>query len=488
MAQTAVEVHHNADEAWLKSNYVEMVINKKGVFGGNTSNKPVNFHQNRNNTNNLFGFIANPKKDKWQDYDGDYFTPRDAEEGFSISINGTNYSNNNRIDPSEIPGNITEVTISESDCFETLATANWQGTIENLEINRSFVISESGLFIKMVTSLINRSSETKKNIFFLHNLDPDNNYTLNGNFNTDLKIMSQPTAKNNIAMVKASQKGDATPLDSDGSVVSFFANDSRARVTYGGFTNRDAAAIWNGRFFQSNINDSSNNLDQAMSIAFNIGNISPGETKEFTYYYVLEDVNISFSPLIIDSSYQNPSDCVTNDGQIILSGFLPSEDYIIQYLKNGITVPNQSFTSNINGNITIDNLSVAEYSNFKINTNVCNTNINNKIILEASNDKNGCEELFVKKQALKYPRYFTPNNDGINDYWQIDDIQLFVNPVIHIMNRYGKLLKTIQPQDRGWDGTYNGKKVISNDYWFVIYYDNQRGKREQQHGNFSLIR
>lgn len=484
-AQT--EVYHKSGEAWLKSNYVEMVINKKGVFGGNTSNKPTTFHENRNGTNNLFGFIANPTRDNWQDYDGDYFTPRDAEEGFTISINGINYSNNNRIDPSQIPGSISEVSKSESECLETLATAIWQGAIENIDIKRSFIISETGLFIKMVTTLFNKSSEVKKKVYFSHNLDPDNNYTINGNFSTVLKIVSQPSALNNIAMVKASQNGNATPQDKDGSVVSFFADDSRARVTYGGFANRNASDIWNGLFLQSNVNETSD-LDVAMSIAFNLGDIDPGETKEFTYYYILEDVNIFFSPLIIDSSYKNPSDCNASDGQIILSGFLPSENYNIEYQKDGIKIPNQSFTSNSNGNITFVNLKVGKYSNFTISSVGCKTILNNTIVLDAPYDKKDCKKDSVKKLVLKYPLFFTPNNDGVNDYWQIDDIKSLVNPVVHIMDRYGKLLKTLQPQDKGWDGTYNGRKVLSNDYWFIIYYDNEFGNREKQNGNFSLIR
>ncbi|WP_162984925.1 T9SS type B sorting domain-containing protein, partial [Mesonia aquimarina] len=37
-------------------------------------------------------------------------------------------------------------------------------------------------------------------------------------------------------------------------------------------------------------------------------------------------------------------------------------------------------------------------------------------------------------------------------------------------DRYGKLLKQLSPSGPGWDGTYNGNPVSSNDYWFRVEY------------------
>jgi hypothetical protein len=43
----------------------------------------------------------------------------------------------------------------------------------------------------------------------------------------------------------------------------------------------------------------------------------------------------------------------------------------------------------------------------------------------------------------KYPKFFTPNNDGFNDNWNIPDLASQSNALISIFDRYGKLLKVL---------------------------------------------
>ena len=38
------------------------------------------------------------------------------------------------------------------------------------------------------------------------------------------------------------------------------------------------------------------------------------------------------------------------------------------------------------------------------------------------------------------------------------------------LDRYGKLLKQLDPNGAGWDGTYNGTLLPSTDYWFKLSY------------------
>ncbi|MCB0440392.1 MAG: T9SS type B sorting domain-containing protein, partial [Flavobacteriaceae bacterium] len=53
--------------------------------------------------------------------------------------------------------------------------------------------------------------------------------------------------------------------------------------------------------------------------------------------------------------------------------------------------------------------------------------------------------------------------------------------------RYGKLLKELAPSGPGWDGTFNGAPVPSDDYWFRIEYD-QDGAAKVFTGHFTLKR
>lgn len=82
-------------------------------------------------------------------------------------------------------------------------------------------------------------------------------------------------------------------------------------------------------------------------------------------------------------------------------------------------------------------------------------------------DLNGCSSAIATDIAiLGFPKYFTPNGDGVNDTWNIFGFETLQHTNISIFDRYGKLIKVINPGDIGWDGTYNGVELPSNDYWF----------------------
>lgn len=86
------------------------------------------------------------------------------------------------------------------------------------------------------------------------------------------------------------------------------------------------------------------------------------------------------------------------------------------------------------------------------------------------NDKNGCGTTEpIEFLVVGYPKFFTPNGDGINDDWNIKGIETLTAPVVYIFDRYGKLLKQLGIADT-WDGTYNGSQMPSTDYWFRFEY------------------
>lgn len=101
-------------------------------------------------------------------------------------------------------------------------------------------------------------------------------------------------------------------------------------------------------------------------------------------------------------------------------------------------------------------------------------------------DKNGCGILQFAGVALGYPKYFSPNGDGINDTWTIEGISADYNSeaVVYIYDRHGRLLRKFKPYYSQWDGTYNGEPMPSTDYWFQGFL--QDGS--QFKGHFSLIR
>ncbi|RKS53478.1 gliding motility-associated-like protein [Gillisia mitskevichiae] len=88
--------------------------------------------------------------------------------------------------------------------------------------------------------------------------------------------------------------------------------------------------------------------------------------------------------------------------------------------------------------------------------------------------ENDCDISMKEIVTFGFPSYFTPNNDGIHDHWkpQKSSDPNFQIIGIYIYDRYGKLLKQLDPNGKGWDGTFNGHEMPSDDYWFKILLSN----------------
>jgi gliding motility-associated-like protein len=103
------------------------------------------------------------------------------------------------------------------------------------------------------------------------------------------------------------------------------------------------------------------------------------------------------------------------------------------------------------------------------------------------NDKNGCGVVNETIAVIGASKFFTPNNDGYNDYWNLEGINGTFNSksIIYIYDRYGKLLKQWDPTiNQGWNGTINGIPLPADDYWFALKLDDGREAK----GHFSLKR
>ncbi|MFD2550299.1 choice-of-anchor L domain-containing protein [Bizionia sediminis] len=101
------------------------------------------------------------------------------------------------------------------------------------------------------------------------------------------------------------------------------------------------------------------------------------------------------------------------------------------------------------------------------------------------NDVNGCGFVSKEISVLGFPKFFTPNGDGMNDMWR----PIGLNPrtaqmQIAIFNRYGKLIKQLNRANAAWNGTYEGQLLGADDYWFRATLPN--GKIYT--GHFSLVR
>ncbi|AOW21648.1 T9SS type B sorting domain-containing protein [Urechidicola croceus] len=184
-----------------------------------------------------------------------------------------------------------------------------------------------------------------------------------------------------------------------------------------------------------------------------------------------------------------------NSGDTCVS--LPKFVEVIESSPAVVTFENLTVTDNSENNtiaIDIVNLGVGDYE-FSLGDTPYQDepffeNIAPGIHILTINDKNGCGETSIEVSVLGFPKFFTPNNDGQNDTWQVKGVtsSFFSSSLIHIYDRFGKVIAIIDHNDEGWNGYYNGNQLPSTDYWFTADLVDLEGNIRSTKGHFSLIR
>jgi gliding motility-associated-like protein len=150
-----------------------------------------------------------------------------------------------------------------------------------------------------------------------------------------------------------------------------------------------------------------------------------------------------------------------------------------------------------NSNITIDNsnLGIGDYEfsldNGSFQDEPIFTNVASGIRVITVRDKNGCgPNASIEIYVFGFPKFFTPNNDSQNDYWQVKglDTRFYQHADISIFDRYGKLMKVFSSAGQGWNGFYNGANLPASDYWYKMSLTDVSGNTTLLKGHFALIR
>ena len=90
------------------------------------------------------------------------------------------------------------------------------------------------------------------------------------------------------------------------------------------------------------------------------------------------------------------------------------------------------------------------------------------IRIKDANDE--CGTITESVSVIGFPKFFTPNNDGFHDTWQVYGVSDMFEQgsKILIFDRLGKLIKQLDPKGDGWDGLFNGNPMPNDDYWFAV--------------------
>ena len=105
-------------------------------------------------------------------------------------------------------------------------------------------------------------------------------------------------------------------------------------------------------------------------------------------------------------------------------------------------------------------------------------------------DKRGCDLKEIEGSVIGYPKFFTLNNDGQNDTWKVLGVtnEFYSNAVMHIFDRFGKIIMKIDSSLDNWNGMYNGELLQANDYCFSSELIDTQGVVSVKNDHFSLIR
>ncbi len=89
-------------------------------------------------------------------------------------------------------------------------------------------------------------------------------------------------------------------------------------------------------------------------------------------------------------------------------------------------------------------------------------------------DEYGCVNSDVVTITVNYDytlvtyNLFSPNDDGVNDFFEVMNLQLYPDCEVVVYNRLGSPVFSSQGYQNNWDGTYNGEQLPDATYYYVI--------------------
>ena len=115
--------------------------------------------------------------------------------------------------------------------------------------------------------------------------------------------------------------------------------------------------------------------------------------------------------------------------------------------------------------------------------------VSDQTYILTANGPSGCtatDQVSVKiLKLVKPPNVFSPNGDGINDKWMIQNLSDYPGAYVEIFNRYGQKVFYSSGYNDPWDGKLNGTPLPVATYYYVITLKNSF---EPITGSITIIR
>lgn len=173
-------------------------------------------------------------------------------------------------------------------------------------------------------------------------------------------------------------------------------------------------------------------------------------------------VLLSVFPLI---SFPPPTVFAGNDTTIIipfdslvLKGFADSETLLDSYRWEQISGPNINILPSDSSVVILNEINKGNYTFQLIVTDI--------------EGQTSSDEINIKLRdnitSNDFPIIFTPNNDGANDFWVVEDTDKIAGCRLKIFNSLGQIVFETNNYENNWDGTQNGTPLPAGAYYFVF--------------------
>ncbi len=287
-------------DIFLGGEYIELGMSRYGSFGTQQS-KPTGF----------FGTAARNQIGMSSDLDGfdtgtdwrmDFFMPGTQEErwsiGYTLESTPITAANAAAVSVTGIANN-TATNMSEGDLLRAVSVGTHN---DYLEVTQDVSFQKSSKFFKNTVTLKNVSGGSSlDSVRFMRSFDPDNTRDKGGDFATQNTIVATHAAGDESAIVQADTSwndNDPVYLGTGGasggtrSPILFYSSDTRARVSF--HSSLVPGTVYTAGVYNSvQAKGATEKRDGAISIAFDVGTLNPGQSQTFTYYTSLDERDFS---------------------------------------------------------------------------------------------------------------------------------------------------------------------------------------------------
>ena len=324
-------VNSHAQDVFLKGKYVQIGVHPAASFGSSNA-APSGYHANV--SGRKLGFICDIQKDGWNsgtpNFMGDYFVPGSPEEGWGLEWS----KNPNGTGRSEFYNfglmNLHDVSTVSHQKYKTTGReqSQWIGNAtngaESALVYQTVSLDSLAQYFTINVLIKNTGADTLYNLSYFRNVDPDNEQPITGSYGTFNYIQHQPGWNGN---------ADKAAVVAYGSVYKspciLGAIDSRAHVSVGGFSIRNVNDIF--KFSDSTMNEANPHFaDEAISLAFDLGPLPPGECITFAYYYALQNINPEDISFPVNTHFDISDDGFTTS-QSFIGGNLCVRDTVLNF-------------------------------------------------------------------------------------------------------------------------------------------------------------